>query len=149
MPESDDERFRLSMSGAELVTGFNFEPESDVQNFAARLMGLNVEMPEQVGFSLGEVSAGYRIRDSFASITEIVLGLENDDLTLADGLRFFVSSYLPNFTLGAKDAAFYVATPTGTGAVSGSLAAADISFTTQDMLTDQATIQQHVSFAGP
>ena len=148
VPESDDERFRLSMSGAELVTGFNFEPESDVQNFAARLMGLNVEMPEQVGFSLGEVSAGYRIRDSFASITEIVLGLENDDLTLADGLRFFVSSYLPNFTLGAKDAAFYVATPTGTGAVSGSLAAADISFTTQDMLTDQATIQQHVSFAG-
>ena len=148
VPESDDERFRLSMSGAELVTGFNFEPESDVQNFAARLMGLNVEMPEQVGFSLGEVSAGYRIRDSFASITEIVLGLENDDLTLADGLRFFVSSYLPNFTLGAKDAVFYVATPTGTGAVSGSLAAADISFTTQHMLTDQATIQQHVSFAG-
>ena len=148
LPESDDERLRVSMSGAELGTSFNFEPDSDVQDLTARLLGFNVELPGEFGFSFGELSAGYSIRDSLTSITEIVLGLENDDLTLADALRFALSSYLPSLRVGLKDASFYANTAADTGEISGALAAADISFTTHDMLTDQAKIRQHVSFAG-
>lgn len=148
VPESRDESLNLSLSGAELFSLVAFDNDGDVQELSGGLFGLEVTLPEAIGLSAGEISASYLVHDSFTAIKDVFMAVQEDALTLADGIQFALGVYLPDLLVGVKDVAFYATTPTQMGEASLSLASADISFTTQDMQTDQAKISQLIAYSG-
>lgn len=90
----------------------------------------------------------YLVHDSFTAIKDAVVALQENSLTLADGIEFALGVYLPDLLVGVRDIAFYAQTPTQMGEVDVSLGSADISFTTQDMQSDQAKISQLIAYSG-
>jgi len=148
VPESADESLKLSMQGIDFLSLVDFDAEGDVQELSASLYGLKIILPEPVGFSAGEISMSYLVHDSFTAIKDAVVALQENSLTLADGIEFALGVYLPDLLVGVRDIAFYAQTPTQMGEVDVSLGSADISFTTQDMQSDQAKISQLIAYSG-
>ena len=148
IPESSDESLKLSMEGIDLLSLVDFEAEGDLQELSASLYGLEVILPEPIGFSAGEISASYLVHDSFTAIKDAMVALQDSTLTLADGIQFALGVYLPDLLVGVKDVSFYAQTPTQMGEADVYLGSADISFTTQDMQSDQAKISQLIAYSG-
>ena len=148
IPESSDESLKLALQGIDFLSLVDFDAEGDLQELSASLYGLEVILPEPIGFSAGEISASYLVHDSFTAIKDAVVSLQENTLTLADGIQFALGVYLPDLLVGVKDVSFYAQTPTQMGEADVYLGSADISFTTQDMQSDQAKISQLIAYSG-
>ena len=148
IPESSDESLKLALQGVDFLSLVDFDAEGDLQELSASLYGLKVILPEPIGFSAGEISASYLVHDSFTAIKDAVVSLQESTLTLADGIQFALGVYLPDLLVGVKDVSFYAQTPTQMGEADVYLGSADISFTTQDMQSDQAKISQLIAYSG-
>ena len=150
IPQGPGENLDFVLEGFELASflAIDGDSNSDTQSLSGRLLGLEAVLPEEVGFSAGEISMSTQINDSLNVLRDIMNSAAVAGLNLGDGIGLVMALYLPDLSVGVKDLFGYTSTPTGMGVVSVALDSADIDFSTADMRTDQARISQLIAFAG-
>lgn len=134
--------------GFGLFNEVDAETRGDAQAVALALVGLDVQVPDLIDLSLGDISMGYALYDGLFVTRDLIEGALTNSLTLADAIDFVLAYYVPDVEISLADLSIEVPAYVGEVLTGLRLDSALIAFTTSNMATDEAEVVQQVSLSG-